>query len=137
MSANNIFLDTNVLIYVLSDDEPKREVAISLIKNNPHISIQVLNEFCNVCKKKMGFSYPEIQNIILQLLPQIQLVQLHKSTILKALDIGDSYKYSYYDSLILASAIEANCNIVYSEDFQHNQKINNSLLVLNPFRCLI
>lgn len=134
MNVENAFLDTNVLIYILSDDKPKRETAISLIKNNPFISIQVINEFCNVCKKKMGFSYSEIQTIILQLLPQIHLTQLNKLTILKALDIGERYKYSYYDSLILASAIEANCNIVYSEDFQHHQKINNCLLVVNPFK---
>jgi predicted nucleic acid-binding protein len=59
-----------------------------------------------------------------------------QTTIEKALHLAQTYQYSYWDSLIIAAALEANCAILYSEDMQHGQIFNNQLTIVNPFRSM-
>jgi predicted nucleic acid-binding protein len=131
-----VFLDTNVVIYLYSSDEPeKKKLCEEIIKNIPdvNISTQVLNEFANTMKRKFNISYGEISNSIAELANNFIVSDVSTSTILSALRLADSLKYSYFDSLVLASSIECGCDILYTEDLHHGQIINESLKIVNPF----
>ena len=130
---DKVFIDTNILIYLFSNDIYKKDMAKELLINNPTISIQVCNEISNILLKKYNFNEIEVKEILQQILKNVNLYKIEQKTIFKALDIKNRYHFSYYDSLIISSAVKSNCNILYSEDMQHNQQIYN-LKIINPFK---
>lgn len=132
---DKIFLDTNVLLYLLSDEIKKKTIAKKLLKENYSISIQVLNEFSNVSLRRFKLSVADTKEIIEKISQRCIVYIYNKETILSALDLKERYRYQFYDSLILATALENGCNIVYSEDMQHNHTIENKLTIVNPFEC--
>ena len=97
------------------------------------ISVQVVNEVSNNLLKKFIFSNSQVKQFVDSCYKRYEVVSLNKDSFLKACDIRDKYNVSYYDSLIVASAIVLNCTILYSEDMQHNQEIEN-LKIINPFK---
>lgn len=129
------FIDTNVLIYLYSEDEAeKQQIAESLIDNSSAvISIQILNEISNVMMRKMRLSHKTISGIIDELSRYCVVKVITVGIIKSAIKIAEKYRYSYYDSLVVASALEYECKILYSEDMQHNQNIDDQLKVINPF----
>lgn len=127
------FVDTNVIIYSLSDDNHKRRQALTLIASKPVISVQVLNETANTLQRKLKFTPSAIQFVLKQLIQECELVPLFPQNSLTAVDIMTRYRFSFYDSLIIASALSANCTRLYSEDMQHLQVIENQLTIVNPF----
>ncbi|MDZ4713664.1 MAG: PIN domain-containing protein [bacterium] len=131
--GGSYFLDSNVLIYLLEDDKFKKEKTMELVFQKPKISIQVINENINVCIKKFRMKEIDIRKHvdILQSYCSVDVVTNETSN--KALFLSFKYKYSYYDSLILSSALENKCDVLFSEDFQNNQLIENSLKIINPF----
>ena len=134
---DKVFLDTNILIYCYSIDEnEKQKKALELIdkhSGNSLISTQVINELSNVLFKKFKLSSAEIENTILEVDNYIDIVNFTLTTQIKALKIKDKYKLQFYDSLIIATAIEINCNILYSEDMQNGLQIEKILTIINPF----
>lgn len=135
MSAK-VFLDTNVIIYGYSQDEPeKQQAARECAKaQESWISTQVLNETVNILKRKFSLDYSQIGSVVDELSHQSQLDIVSLGTIRKALDIAQCYQYSYFDSLMIASALEVGCDHLYSEDLQDGQNIDNTLTISNPFR---
>jgi len=133
MNDNYRFADTNVLIYAVDNDSPKKQIAIKLLLNGPIISIQVVNECTNVLRRKFQLDYTRIAEIINNYLKKVTLVPITMQTIKQAWKIGDKYGYAYYDSLIIASALENDCTILYSEDLHHGQIIEERLSIMNPF----
>jgi predicted nucleic acid-binding protein len=131
MSAK--FVDTNVVLYSLSDDPTKRRQALAILVNQPVLSVQVLSEAANVMRRKLEFAIPAIREVLLRWLHECRLHPLAPSTLLSALDVAARYGFSHYDSLIVAAALEAGCVTLYSEDMQHGQLIDQRLTVLNPF----
>lgn len=133
---DNIFIDSNIFLYAFNDDDKnKQELATKTImneNNNYFISLQVINEVSNNMLRKLQFTNSEIKDFINDSYERYNVSDIKKDIFLLACDIRDKYNISYYDSLILSSAINSNCNILYSEDMQHNQKIEN-LTVINPF----
>lgn len=130
------FIDTNVLIYAFSSsDTEKRRKALELFlkESIPSISIQVLNEFCNIQRKKFKISFTDIKTNLGLLLEKTNLYSNSYKDVKIACDISAKYHYSYYDSLIISSAINNDCKILYSEDMQNNQVIENTLTIINPF----
>jgi len=128
------FFDTNTLIYLLSDEINKHKIAVELYKSikDKAISTQVLNEFANVCFKKELLKSNISEHIkILSLNFEVSLISL--GTIQEAIRIKKKYAYSYYDSVIIASALQNNCTILYTEDMQHKQVIEDKLTIINPF----
>ena len=117
---DKVFIDTNVLIYGYSEDEPdKRQRAIDCVgSGEAWISTQVLNETINVLKRKFSLSYSQIRDAVQELSEGFPIVLVSVNTIEMALNLAERYQYSYFDSLILASALEAGCQILYSEDLQ-------------------
>lgn len=132
---DKVFIDTNVLIYAYSEDEPdKRQRAIDCVRSGEAwISTQVLNETINVLKRKFSLSYSQIRDAVQELSEEFPIVLVSVNTIEMALNLAERYQYSYFDSLILASALEAGCQILYSEDLQDGQRIENQLMIVNPF----
>ena len=132
---DKVFIDTNVLIYGYSEDEPdKRQRAIDCVRSGEAwISTQVLNETINVLKRKFSLSYSQIREAVQELSEGFPIVLVSVNTIEMALNLAERYQYSYFDSLILASALEAGCQILYSEDLQDGQRIENQLMIVNPF----
>ena len=132
---DKVFLDTNVLIYGYSEDEPdKRQRAIDCVRSGEAwISTQVLNETINVLKRKFSLSYSQIRDAVQEISKGFPIILVSVNTIEMALNLAERYQYSYFDSLILASALEAGCQILYSEDLQDGQRIENQLMIVNPF----
>jgi predicted nucleic acid-binding protein len=130
---NASFVDTNVVLYSLCDDEDKRLKALAILATRPVISAQVLNETAHIMRRKLGFKPTEIIAVILRLIQECRVVPIMADTTLSALNISERYGFSIYDSLIIAAALESNCTTLYSEDMQHQQKIDNLLVIVNPF----
>ena len=133
---DRIFLDTNMIIYMYSEDEiKKRDTVFALVNyNNCFVSTQILSEASNVWFKKYDWNKMQITkylNGIESVCDEILIIQ--RKTIDKALELKERYSYSYYDCLILASAFEANCSIILTEDMSHNQIIDGKLQIVNPF----
>lgn len=126
------FLDTNVVVYLFSKDEVKAQKAEQLMRARPTISTQVINEFLVVCLRKIAL--PKIEAIALAqgLFQTCDVTALDEPTCISAMDIFQRHTLSYWDSLIVAAALQSGCSILYSEDMQHNQQISG-LTVLNPF----
>jgi len=135
-TAVKSFFDSNIIVYCYSATEPDKQKKVFSIIDNckfPFISSQVLHEFCNVAHKK--FHADDI-NVNTALTEIERLFYIHLNcitTVREANDIKHKYKFSFYDSLIIAAALECNCKILYSEDLQHKQVIENSLTIINPF----
>lgn len=131
----NIFFDTNVILYSYSlVNDQKSLVSKNLIRNSKSIiSTQVLQEMSNVLIKKFKLDMVSILNTLSELELNFEIRVNTTKTIRNALKIHFAYQYSYYDSLIISSALENNCSVLYSEDLHHNQKIENALTIINPF----
>ncbi|MDB5139048.1 MAG: PilT protein domain protein [Mucilaginibacter sp.] len=132
---DKIFIDTNILVYAYSVTEPlKQSIAQNLISSGPYfISTQVLQELSNILNKKYKISWSEIINLIDECKKNFIVFTNTESTISKACELANIYKYSFYDSLIISAALQNNCTILYSEDMRHRQMIADKLKIINPF----
>ncbi len=132
---DKIFLDSNILVYSYSNNEPdKKAIARKLITEyNSYISTQVLQELTNIATKKLKFTFPDSINAINECIRNNNLHVNSFSTILQACEIAERYQYSFYDSLIISAALESGCSLLYSEDMQSDQLINSTLKIINPF----
>ena len=95
--------------------------------------MQVLGEFFNVLVRKIGQQKEEAKEMVVNLLETFEVVKINEFSVLKAMEISIRYKFSYWDSLIVASALENNCSILYTEDMQDGQVIEEKLRIVNPF----
>ena len=142
MSSMNgkYFIDTNVVVYSFDNSNPlKRSIARDLIKDAMKtgqgvISYQVIQEFLNVVTRKFSkpLSPEDSEEYLSNVLEPLCEVFSSFDLFHAALDISERWRYSFYDSLIIGAALEAECRIIYSEDLQHNQKIHH-LQINNPF----
>ena len=128
-----VFLDTNVLLYLLSDDARKADRAESLVASGGVVSVQVLNEFASVATRKLGLAVGEVREILATVRAVSDVRSVDAGTHDDALDIAELHRFSIYDALIVAAAARAGCAVLYTEDMQHGQRIGR-LLIQNPFR---
>jgi predicted nucleic acid-binding protein len=138
-TKDRIFIDSNVLISLAEDNFEKKVIAAALLSNRPVISTQVVNENISALLKK-GIPLQKTLSHAEKIKEESCLKSISFSTSIKALSIYERYRFSWYDCLIIASALENNCKILYSEDMQHNQVIENpgnngagKLTIVNPF----
>ena len=136
MNGGRAFLDTNVLVYLYSSEEPaKRNTCIDAVENHIRIiSTQTLNEFCNVLFKKKDLNSDNVRAALRDANRFAQIAYIDTTTIERAVTLKDRYGYSYYDSLMLASALESGCEIIFSEDMSDGQIIEGRLKIINPFK---
>jgi len=130
------FFDSNVLLYLIGDDAEKAACAERLIGEGGHISVQVLNEIANVARRKAKWSWDRIEEMTTTMGRVLTVHMLTQQDHMHAIAIGRSTGYSFYDSLILASAMDADCNLLMSEDFQDGQIIAGNLTIQNPFKAI-
>lgn len=131
---SGVFFDSNVLLYTLAADDPRAAIAAALLGRGGIVSVQVLNEFANVASRKLKLSWAEVSEALalLRILcaPPLPLtVATHEA----ALAVAARYRFSFYDALIVASALEADCTTLFSEDMQDGQVIDGRLTIQNPF----
>lgn len=139
---DKIFVDTNIFIYSAVEDHfhlDKRKKAVELIQREDVeilISTQVINEFYAILIKN-GISDAKIQERIYEIVENSVLVNVIFKTIQSAWKIRKQYGFSYWDSLIVASALEGNCSSLYTEDLQNGQIIEKKLKIINPFTKVV
>jgi predicted nucleic acid-binding protein len=126
------FFDTNILVYAQETGE-KAERARALFAAGGKLSVQVLNEFTSVARRKQGKDWREIADAVADALslvdlPQALTLDLHNA----ARTIAENHGLSFYDALIVAAATEAGCETLYSENMQHGRVIGG-LTIRNPF----
>jgi len=129
------FFDTNVLIYSLGAQDPRGRRAEQLLSEGGVVSVQVLNEFCDVARRKIRMSWNDVR----QSLRVIQFfcsdpVPITMDTHERALILAEGHGIRIYDALILASALGTKCTTLYTEDLQDGQVIDGKLTVRNPFQ---
>ena len=134
MANSGVFFDTNVLLYLLDDDTLKADRAEALLAKGGIISVQVLNEFTSVASRKLKMPYSDINEILQTVREVCEVKDLTIDTHFLGLSLAERYSFSFYDSLILASGLLADCKVLYSEDMQSGQKINEQLIIQNPFK---
>lgn len=134
MSAAEVFYDTNVVLYLLSDDAAKADRAEELLASGGRLSVQVLNEFAAVASRKVGMGWTEIGEILDQVRAVCPVEPLAIETHERGLAVAARYGLNVYDAMIVASALLARCKLLYSEDLQHGQIFEHQLTVRNPFK---
>ena len=124
-----IFFDTNIILYAYSLMRDYKSITAKEIINNSQaiISTQVLQEICNVLIKKFKYDEIVISKTLLEMGRNFLIKINDVRTRSNALHIHFKYKFSYYDSLIISSALQNECSILYSEDLHHGRKIDNTL----------
>ena len=134
--GDKAFIDTNVLVYLYSwDEKEKQQAAYNAIENHDCIiSTQIINEFCNVCIKKLGLSALEVRKAINEILAIFPLTLVDKRTINYAIELYGKYKYSYYDSLVISSALLSGCDYLLTEDMSNGQEIDEKITITNIFK---
>ena len=138
--SGNWFLDTNIFVYSFDHSDPfKQEVASGLIRSALQdsrgiISTQVVQEFVNVATRKfeVPLTIGECRKYVDSVLAGLCRINASVNLCQTALDVMDRWNYSYYDSLIIAAALQADCEILYSEDL-HNSQTIMGLTIVNPF----
>jgi predicted nucleic acid-binding protein len=127
------FFDTNVLLYVASGDAAKADRAERLIGDGGTISVQVLNEIANVARRKMGLSWPETHALLATLralLPvQPLTIEVHET----GMAVAERHGFAVFDAMIVASALHAECDTLWSEDMQDGMVVDKRLRIVNPF----
>jgi predicted nucleic acid-binding protein len=128
------FVDTNVALYVIGKDSRKKAIAREILTGRPVVSTQVINEAVNVCLRRFAFTRERAYAFADILMRRMDVRPVDEATIRKSAEIAIRYRFSNWDSLIIAAALLANCNTLYSEDMQHGQTLDGKLTVVNPFR---
>lgn len=128
------FIDTSVLLYLASDDSAKAERAEAAVAAGGAISVQVLNEFANVARRKMRLSFADTRVFLATLRSLLTVHPLTTETHETGLALAERYGFSIYDAMIVASALQAGCNTLLSEDMQDGLTLQEGLRIVNPFR---
>ncbi len=134
---DKIFLDSNLWIYLYAKNPPEKSQQVAeIIKNNSSsllVSTQVLGELFHVLTRKKFTSKTDAITIISDIVNTFPVQAINTTEVIQALEINAKYNYSYWDSLIISTALLSECSIIYSEDMQHNQLIENKVRIINPF----
>jgi predicted nucleic acid-binding protein len=137
------FIDSNIWLYRFilnprdTDATVKQQIATTITnQQNVLISTQVVNEVCSNLIRKAGFTNTQIQILIEELAQGCEILPVSIETLQTAVKLRDQYSLSFWDSLIVASAVLGDASILYSEDMQEGLILENTLQIVNPFRDL-
>ena len=132
---DSIFLDSNIFLYAFSSkDLTKQKIASSLVLKPLTISTQVINEVSNNLLKKLKFSNDDIAEFIEDCYIRYSIIDFTKNIFIQASALRKKYHFSYYDSLIVSSALLSHCTTLYSEDMHDGLVVEKQLTIINPFK---
>ena len=132
MAETACFFDTNILLYLISPDHRKAAEAEALMVGGGIVSVQVLNEFASVAVRKAGLSWGEVREMLDLVRRFVAVVPVDLETHLRAVDLAERYRLSFYDAAIVAAAALSGCSILWSEDMQTGQLVDG-VRVVDPF----
>lgn len=127
------FIDTNVLLYLMSAETDKANRAEAIVRTGGLISVQVLNEMANVARRKLAMSWMEINELLALIRSVCPIEPLTVETHDRGRSVAERYGIGVYDAMIVAAALLAGCETLYSEDMQDGLLIDQQLHVCNPF----
>lgn len=127
------FADTNIILYTIGRDARKQDIARAIVATHPVLSVQVINECVSVCLRKLSFSREQAYAFGKAVMERTDVLPLDSATIERAATLAIRYQLSHWDALVVASALLADCDALYSEDLQHGQVFDDRLRVVNPF----
>lgn len=131
---DHVAVDTNILLYSIDLDSPeKMQRSINLVENKPAICSQNLSEFINVLLRRWKYPKDKIHLIVKEILNACLLNPTTNETYHRGFDLVSKYNFQIFDAIIVASALEAGCSILYTEDMQHDLIVENQLRITNPF----
>jgi len=133
MPASKAFIDTNILLYLLSADADKADRAELIVRKGGLISVQVLNEMTNVARRKLAMPWREINEVLGLIRSVCPVESLTIETHDRGRRVAERYRLSVYDAMIVAAALLAGCETLHSEDMQDGLLIDNQLRIRNPF----
>ena len=133
MSAVEGFHDTNVVLYLLSGDAEKADRAEGLLASGGCVSVQVLNEFAAVARRKLGMEWVQIKEVLAQVRAVCAVEPLSVETHERGVALAERYGLNVYDAMIVSSALLAGCSFLYSEGMQDGQVFEGQLTIRNPF----
>lgn len=129
------FLDSNILVYAFTTD-PRAAAAQALLERGCITSVQVLNEFTNVARRKLGMTWEEVQEALAAIRTVCRsILPMDIETHTLALAVAERHGYTIFDALVVASALRADCSVLWSEDMQDGVVIDGRLRIANPFRA--
>ena len=135
--TDKVLLDTNLWVYLYSKEPYEKYQRVEqILRDRPQsiqISTQVLGELFHVLTRKKFTSEADAVAIVSSLINSFPILPIESANVLQAMEVKQKYGYTYWDSLVLATALLNNCSILYSEDMQHGQLINTTLRIVNPF----
>ncbi len=135
MSGN--FFDSNVLLYLASDQPERARRVRGLLKIGGHVSVQVLNEMASVSRRKFKMDWRDVSDLLAEIKGTLEIHPLTIETHQSGLRLAERYGFSVYDSFIVAAALHAECDTLWSEDMQDGQLIESRLRIVNPFKSLV
>lgn len=133
MSAARAFIDTNVVLYLLSGDRRKADLAEAVVAAGGVVSVQVLNEFCSVARRKIQLSWEEIHEVLGAVRASCEVVPLTLAEHDEMLKLAERHGFAVYDALIVSAALAAGCDVLHTEDMQHGFLVDGRLKISNPF----
>jgi predicted nucleic acid-binding protein len=134
MAEQRAFFDTNILLYLLSEDRAKADRAEDVLAAGGVVSVQVLNEFVSVAIRKLTMKWPEIRECLEPLRSILAVEPVTAETHDGAMLLAERHNIAFYDALIVSAAQLAGCDVLYSEDLQHGQVFEKQLMIRNPFK---
>lgn len=129
----SVFVDSHVVLYLLSPERAKADQAQALLRRRPWISVQVLNEVTHVCRRKLRMSWEDIDEFLSLVRWFCKVAPLTERVHDHARQLAQQYGFSFYDACIVAAAVDKKCHELYSEDMQHGLQLSEGLLISNPF----
>jgi predicted nucleic acid-binding protein len=132
-ATQSVFFDTNVLLYLLSPDPRKADIAEHLVSLGGTISVQVLNEFTQVAGCKFKMSASDVVTVLSTLRRALKVASLTEATHDLGIELSAKYSLSVYDAMIVASGVSCRATTLFSEDMQSGLLVEKQLRIINPF----
>ncbi len=131
------FLDSHILVYAFTTD-PRAAAAQALLERGCTISVQGLNEFANVARRKLGKSWDEIRDALAAIRTVCtNILPIDLESQADALRLAERHGFGLFDALMIAAALRAGSDTLWSEDMQHGMRIDGKLRILNPFHAAV
>lgn len=128
------FVDTDVLVYLLSDDAAKADRAEAVLAAGVVVSVQVLDEFADVARRRLGFDWDEIDEALATIRRVADVRPLTLETHDRGLELAARYRFGVHDAMIVAAALLAGCDRLLCDNLPSGRRFDGRLTVFNPFR---